>query len=520
MSRAIVIGGGHNGLAAAYYLARGGVDTIVLEGRDEVGGGAVTGLLHPEFRCPTLSHNVLIHERIVREMDLRRHGVEFLTPGATVFASSPSGPVVLYDDPARTVERLGHISRRDADAIAAFRQAVRRVASVLATTLETAPPGIDGPGAGDVWNLLKTARAFRALEARDGHRLLRWLPMPVADLVTEWFENDTLKAAIAAPGLSGTMLGPRSAGSTLMMMLNEAHQLLAGGIRRVRGGPGALSRAMASAAKSAGAEIRTGARVERFVIAAGRVTGVIVGGQELRASRILSTLAPTTTLLEMAGAEHIGPGLAATLGNYRAHGTVAKANLALAGLPAFEGAGPDHTVLSGRIHVGPTLDYMERAFDHAKYGEASGDPWLELTIPSILDAGLAPAGAHVMSIYVHYAPRRLRAGTWSGQSDALLASTLRVLERHAPGISGLVVASQLITPEDLEQEYGFPGGHIFHGELAPDQLFMMRPILGYGRYETPVRGLFFAGAGTHPGGFMTGASGRLAAREALRQRLG
>jgi phytoene dehydrogenase-like protein len=518
MSNAIVIGGGHNGLAAAFYLAKAGHKPIVLERREDIGGGALTGTLHPGFYCPTLSHNVLLHECIVREMDLRRHGAEFLTPAAHLFAPSTRGAIVLWDDVGQSVDGLRRTHTADADAYAVFRAAVRSIASVLATTLESQPPAIDGPGAGDLWNLLKTGRAFRALGARDGHRLLRWLPMPVADMVAEWFETEALRAAIAGPGLSGTMLGPRSAGSTLVLMLLEAHQLLAGGARRVRGGPGALVRAMATAAKAAGAEIRPATPVDRIVVRNGRVAGVVAGGQELPAAIVVSAVDPKTTLLRLVAPGDLDPGVVRKIGNYRAQGTVAKVNLALSGLPAFTGAARDEAVLSGRIHVGPSLDYMERAFDHAKYGQVSADPWLEVTLPSILDPGLAPAGAHVASVYVHYAPHRLRTGPWSTWRNAVLASTLRVLERHAPGISSLVVASQLITPEDLDRDYGLWGGHIFHGELAPDQLFTMRPLLGFGRYESPIRGLYLGGAGTHPGGFMTGAAGRLAAREAIRGR--
>jgi phytoene dehydrogenase-like protein len=515
MSDAIVIGAGHNGLAAAFYLARAGLKPFVLERRDEVGGGAVTNALHPGFQCPTLSHNVLLHERIVREMDLRRHGAEFLTPAARVFAPSVLGPVVLYDEVAQSVDSLLRVSEKDAAAYAGFHAGMTRFASVLATMLESPPPALDGLGVGDMWTLLKTGRAFRELGTRESHRLLRWLPMPVADLVTESFETDALRAALSAPGLSGTMLGPRSAGSSLVLMLNEAHQLLAGGARRVRGGPGALSRAMATAARTAGAVIHTGMKVERILVRDGRVAGVIAGGQEIPASTVLSTVDPKTTLLGLIDPQDLSPTVVRRIGNYRSHGTVAKVNLALSGLPAFSGAARDAAVLSGRIHIGPGLDYMERAFDHAKYGQISADPWLELTIPSILDPALAPAGAHVASVYVHYAPRRLRTGPWSTWRNAVLASTLRVLERHAPGITAMVVASQLITPEDLERDYGFGGGHVFHGELAVDQLFTMRPLLGYGRYESPVPGLFLAGAGTHPGGFLTGVSGRLAAREAI-----
>jgi phytoene dehydrogenase-like protein len=516
MSEVIVIGGGHNGLAAAFYLAKAGRKPIVLECRDEIGGGAVTTDLHPGFRCPALSHNVMLHERIVRDMELQRHGVEFLTPATQVFVPSGGDGLVIHDDVGRTVERLRHINDRDATAYAAFRAAVKNVASVIAMMLEAPPPRMDGPGTADLWNLLKTGRAFRALGPRDGHRLLRWLPMPVADLVGEWFETEALRAAIAAPGVSGTMLGPRSAGSTLVLMLVEAHQMLAGGIRRVRGGPGALTRAMAAAARGAGAVIRTGVAVERILVRNGRVAGVVAGGEEIPAPVVLSTLDPKTTMLNLIDGGELSPGVIGKLRNYRMQGTVAKVNLALSGLPPFEGAGGDASLLSGRIHIGPTLNYLERAFDSAKYGQLSPEPWLEVTIPSILDPGLAPAGGHVASIYVHYAPHRLRTGPWSTWRNAALASTLRVMDRHAPGTSSLVVASQLITPEDLDRDHGLAGGHIFHGELAPDQLFTMRPMLGYARYDSPIRGLFLGGGGTHPGGFMTGTSGRLAAREAGR----
>lgn len=516
MKRAVVIGAGHNGLIAACYLAKAGVPTTVLERRDEVGGGAITGTLHPGYLCPTLSHNVLIHERIVKELDLRRHGAEFLTPAARAFAPSPTRAVVLYDDAQQSVDSLGGIDAADAIAYRAFRSTVDRLAGVLGTLLDAPPPDVDALHGGDLWNLLKAARAFRGLDARDGHRLLRWLPMPAADLMADTFRTDALRAIVAAPGLSGTMLGPRSAGSTLVMMLLEAHQRLAGGARRVRGGPGALTRALATAAREAGATIRTGVAVDRIVTRGGRVTAVAAGAEQIEASIVVSTLDPQATLLGLLPAEDLGPATAQRVRNYRAKGTVAKVNLALSALPSFEGAGRDEAMLSGRIHIGPTLDYMERAFDNAKYGQVSADPWLEVTIPSILDPGLAPARAHVASVYVHYAPHRLRTGPWSSWRNAVLASTLRVLDRHAPGLSSLVVASQLITPEDLERDYGLTGGHIFHGELAPDQLFVMRPLLGHGRYLTPVAGLYLGGGGTHPGGFMTGTSGRLAAQAALK----
>jgi phytoene dehydrogenase-like protein len=295
--------------------------------------------------------------------------------------------------------------------------------------------------------------------------------------------------------------------------MREAHRLLAGGrALRARGGPGAVTQALAAAARGAGAEIRTGATVERIVVRDGRVAGVVVNGQELDATRVVSSADPRTTFLTLMDPADLTPDFVGKVRNYRASGTVAKVNLALSSLPSF---GVEPATLGGRIQIGPELDYLERAFDHAKYGELSESPWLDVAIPSILDPGLAPPGAHVASIYVHYAPYRLRAGEWDSARPQLLAATLAVLERHAPDIRGTVVGAQVITPAELASSYGMAGGHIFHGELALDQLLTMRPLLGYARYATPVRGLYLCGGGTHPGGFMTGTSGRLAAEAVL-----
>ena len=513
MKTAIVIGGGHNGLVAAFYLARAGVKPIVLEARDAVGGGAATSEIHPGFRCPTLTHEVLLQQRILHEMELGRHGLELLTSPTQVCSLSSDGPLVIDDDAARTQQALKRFSAKDAEAFPLFQTALQRAASVLASAFEYVPPSIVKPGAADLWNLLKTARAFRALGKRDAHRLLRWGPMPVADLMHEWFEHELLRATIAAPALIGTMLGPRSAGSSLMLLMREAHRQLAGGSPlRVRGGPGVAAHALATAAQAAGAEIRTSTPVDRIVVRNGAIRGVTAGGQTIEADVVLSSADPKTTFLRLIEPSELSPDFAGKIQNYRANGTVAKVNLALSSLPDF-GCAPE--ALAGRIQVGPSLDYLERAFDHAKYGEFSAQPWLELTIPSLLDDSLAPAGSHVASIYVNYAPRVLRSNDWTSARDTLLDAALAVLEDAVPGIRQQVIAAQVITPLDLEREYGFAGGHIFHGELALDQLFTMRPLLGSARYGTPIRGLYLCGAGTHPGGFMTGASGRLAARTLL-----
>jgi phytoene dehydrogenase-like protein len=340
--------------------------------------------------------------------------------------------------------------------------------------------------------------------------------MPIADFAREWFEDELLRAAIAGPGVSGTMLGPRSAGSTLVMLLRDAHRRLSGQRRlQFRGGPGRLTQAMAAAAIAAGAEIRTGEEVERIVVRDERVAGLVASGREIAASTIVSCVDPKTTFLELFDPVDLTPDFLSKMRHYRAQGTVAKINLALAALPRFRGV-TDSSMLTGHVHIGPDLDYLERAFDHAKYGEVSRSPWLDVTVPSILDTELAPAGGHVMSVYAHYAPYSLRGTDWPSMRQTLLTRVLTILEHHAPGFGSAIVSAQIITPAELHTDYGFWGGHIFHGELAPDQLYAMRPLLGAGRYKSPVRGAFLCGAGTHPGGFMSGINGRLAAQHVIR----
>ncbi len=518
MADAVIVGGGHNGLVTAFYLAKAGLKPIVIERRDTIGGGALTGELHPGFRCPTLTHSTgLLWKEVASEMDLRGLGVEFLGSDAQIFAPGPDGrALVLYNDVRRSAESIRTFSSKDADAYPAYRDAISRISSVIASVLTITPPSIDSPTAGDAWNLLRTGRRFRGLGKKNGYRLLRWGPMAVADLMHEWFETELLSASIAAAGVSGTMLGPWSAGSALVLLMREAHRRVAVGAQ-VRGGPGALANAMARAAESAGAQIRTGTTVSRITVRNDRATGVVLSsGEEIAARAVISAADPKTTFLGLVDPVDLTPDFLTKIRNYRAHGTVAKVNLALSGLPDFRGSlGSDS--LSGRIHIGPELDYLERAFDHAKYGEFSSEPWLDASIPSVLDPQLAPAGAHVMSIYAHFAPYALRGTTWDAARGPLRDAVIRTLARYAPGIEAQLIASQVITPAELERDYGFSGGHIFHGELALDQLLMMRPVLGHAQYRGPIGGLWMCGAGTHPGGFLTGGSGRNAAREIARE---
>jgi phytoene dehydrogenase-like protein len=519
----VVIGAGHNGLAAAFYLAKAGLEPIVFERADTIGGGAVTGELHPGFRCPTLNHHAGLSSDLIADMELARHGVEFLESTVEVFAPALAGPAaVVYRDDRRTAQALRAVHATDAARYATYRSSLAAVCRMLGSLLTAPAPGIDEPDVRDIWNLLQAGRQFRALGTNNAYGVLRWAPMPAADFAGEWFESDLLRATVAAPGLSGTMFGPRSAGSALVLLLREATRMLCDGSTRVRGGPGALTMGMAEAARVAGATIQTGVPVERIIVEGGRVAGVIVGGRHIPARAVVSATDPKTTFLELIDPGDLSPDFLLKIRAYRASGTVTKVNLALSTLPTFNGgtaSGSDSRnsaeLLAGRIHIGPDLDYLERAFDHAKYGEISEEPWLDVTIPSILDSTLADAG-HVMSIYAHYTPYRLRAGSWPAMKDAVLKGVLATLERFAPGIGGLVLSAEVITPVELETDYGFHGGHIFHGELSLDQLSVMRPQLGYSRYQGPIPGLFMCSAGTHPGGFMSGSSGKLAAHTVVK----
>ena len=389
--------------------------------------------------------------------------------------------------------------------------------------LSETPPSIDKPSTGDYWNLLKAGKALRGLGNKDMFRLLRWGPMAVADLVAEWFETEILRATVAARGIFGTFLGPWSAGSSAVLLLRAAadpHP--AGAALFARGGMGSVTQAMAAAAMQAGAEIRTGEEVSRINARNGAVTGVVLAsGEEIPASTIISNADPRRTFLRLVDPDHLDPGFLAQMQNYRCQGTVAKVNLALGGLPDFRalvatGGATGATNLVGRIHIGPEIDYLERAFDAAKYGDFSRQPILDVRIPSIADPSLASGGRHVMSITMQFAPYKLKNGDWKTQREALGDVVVNTLADYIPNLPGLILHRQVITPLDLEETYALTGGHIFHGELSLDQLFTMRPLLGWARYRTPLDGLYLCGSGTHPGAGLTGACGSNAAREILK----
>jgi len=520
-NRIVIIGGGHNGLVTAFYLARAGFKPLVLERRHQVGGAAITEEFYPGFRSSVLAHSAgPLRPEIVQDMHLMRHGLKLIETDVGSVILSPDGrALTLYDDYLgnKSAREINKFSPKDAASYLEFRQSLEKISKVIAEVLATTPPDIDQPSKGDLWSMMKAGRGIRKLGRKDMYRLLRWAPMAVADLVSEFFENDLLRAAIAAHGIFGTSLGPWSAGTSLVLLLRAAADPSLANTFAAVGGIGAITQAMAAAVQQAGAEIRTGAEVIEIQIKNGAAQGVVLStGEEILARAVVSNADPKRTFLKLTDPSLLAPSFTRRLQNYRMNGTVAKVNLALSALPEFTGLNGNTEALTGRIHIGPGIDYLERAFDESKYGNFSRAPYLEIAIPSLTDFSLVPEGKHVMSIYMQYAPYKLKTGTWEEQRVALGDTVVKTLAQYAPDLPDKILSHQIITPLDLEETYGMTGGHIFHGELALDQVFTMRPFLDWARYRTPIQNLYLCGSGTHPGIGLSGGSGANAAREILK----
>ena len=515
VGRVVVIGAGHNGLVAAFYLAKAGYAPIVLERRPMVGGVAVTEEIHPGFRCPAIAHgDVAVLPQVMNDLQLQMHGIETMRPAVRVVALGLDGRALsIYDDAQRTATELAAFSERDAARYPEFQSCFNRLGAAIRPLISVTPPDVDKLKVDDYLSLGKFGLKFRGLEKKDAYRLIRWGPMAVADLVAEWFENELLRATFAASGIFGSLAGPWSAGTSVGLLLKAAF----GDTLSIRGGPGALTQALAGAASAAGAKIRTNADVTHIRVKDGKAASVVLAsGEEILTDAVVSNADPRKTLLELVDATDLDPGFLLKVRSYRAIGCVAKVNLALTGLPEFSALKNGAAAIPDRIHIGPDIDYLERAFDAAKYGDFSAQPYMDIHIPSIADPSLAPAGSHVMSIHVQYAPYRLKTGDWNTRRDELGDTVIKALAAYAPRIGDLIRHRQVITPLDMERTYGLTGGHIFHGEHALDQLFAFRPLLGWAQYRTPIKGLYLCGSGTHPGGGITGAPGANASREIIK----
>lgn len=516
---AIVIGGGHNGLVTAAYLAKAGRRVIVLERREKVGGILDTVEIALGVRAPGVAHTVgRLRRSVIQDLGLARHGLVLIDPPVRVFAPQPDGPpLTLWADPSRTAEEQKLRSAHDAEAYAGFDRRVRALASFLAYLHASTPPDLKSPSFADAMSGVRLGNAFRRLGGKAAREATRALPMAVADYVAETFETDAVRGAIASRAVQYTAMGPWSAGTTSVLLGDSAGNDggAAGQSTFARGGPGALAEALASAGKSFGVEVQTGAEVVKVLTEDHRAVGVaLADGSELHARVVVSSADPKRTITTLVDPVVAGPELMWRAGNIRTPGAVSKVNLALSGLPAFPGAEGEER-LKGRIVVAPGIDYLEKAFDASKYGRVSEEPYLEATIPTLVDPTLAPEGTHVMSIVAQWTPYGLREGDWEAERERVGDLVVKTMEQYAPGLGDLVTARQVLTPVDLEREYGLSGGHPLHAEPGLDQFFAWRPLLGHARYRFGIDGLYLCGSGAHPGGSVTGAPGANAAREIL-----
>jgi phytoene dehydrogenase-like protein len=512
---AIVIGGGHNGLVTAAYLARAGRRTLVLEERPLVGGAAVTEEVFPGFKFTVFSYVVsLLRPEIIRDLELPKHGLQILPLESTVTPLDNGDYLAGWADPDETREELRRHSRKDADAMAIFGQLMHHMAMAVKPILGMIPPDPTSLSPKDLLGLLKLGKHFHSLGPEQFHALHKLMTMSSADYLDEWFEFDPLKATKSASGIIGTFLGPRSPGSAYVLLHHYMGEI-DGAFRAwgfQKGGTGAISESIARAAVASGATIRTDASVAQVLVKNGRAVGVALStGEEIPAAIVVSGLDPRLTFTRLIEPKLLPEDLVDGIRRYKFRGSSGKVNLALSGLPnltCLPGHGPH---LRGAISISPSVDYLERAYDDAKYGEFSRHPYMDVVIPSMIDPGMAPPGKHVMSIFVQYAPYALNGGWTDAKREAFGDAVVATLARYAPNLPSLILHRQVLTPDDMQRITGLSEGNIFQGELALQQLFFLRPVPQWAKYKTPIEGYWQCGAGTHPGGGIMGASGRLAA---------
>ena len=518
----VVIGGGHNGLTAAAYLARAGRSVLVVERRHVLGGAAVTEEVFPGFRFSVCSYVVsLLRPEIIRELDLPRHGLEILPLDGT-FTPMPSGDYLWrVNDHSKTRREIARHSKLDAEAYDEYGRAMVEMGRFVKPILSMLPPDPTSLDPRGLKQLLFLLRRFQRLPRQDQYNQIQLMTMSAVDFLDQWFETDVLKATMSASGIIGTFLGVRSPG-TAYVLLHHYMGEIDGAFRSwgfARGGTGAISLAIAGAARQAGVEIRSETEVEKILVREGRAAGVVLkNGDEITAGLVVSSLDPRLTFRRLLEPDALPGEFLVDVDRYKFRGSSAKVNLALDALPDFRclpGPGPH---LRGAISISPSVDYMERAYDDAKYGRFSRRPYMDVVIPSLTDPSVAPPGKHVMSCFVQYAPYHLANGTWDEQRDAFGDTVINTLAEYAPNIRNIIRHRQVVTPLDLEREWGLSEGNIFQGELTLEQLFFLRPAPGWAQYRTPVGNLYMCGSATHPGGGIMGAPGRNAAMKILADR--
>jgi phytoene dehydrogenase-like protein len=518
---AIVIGGGHNGLVTAAYLARAGRKVLVLERRHLLGGAAVTEEVFPGFHFSVASYVVsLLRPEIIRDLDLPRHGLEILPLDGT-FTPMPNGDHLWrVNDHAKTQREIRRHSKLDAEAYDEYGKAMVEMARFVKPILNMTPPD---PMTLDPRELMKLGflgKRFHRLADMDRYNQVQLMTMSAVDFLDQWFETDVLKATMSASGIIGTFLGVRSPG-TAYVLLHHYMGEIDGAFRSwgfARGGTGAISNAIAAAAREAGVEIRTEAPVAKIRTQRGQATGVVLAnGDELSAELVISSVDPHLTFLKFMDENELPGDFVEEIKRYKFRGSSGKVNLALDALPDFTCMPGPGAHLRGAISISPSVDYMERAYDQAKYGEFSRRPYIDMVIPTLTDPSVAPPGKHIMSCFVQYAPYKLKSGTWDEQREAFGNTVIDTIAEFAPNIRDIILHKQVLTPLDIERDFGLTEGNIFQGELTLEQLFFLRPAPGWSQYTTPIRNLWMCGSATHPGGGIMGAPGRNAALRILGQ---
>jgi phytoene dehydrogenase-like protein len=523
---AVIVGAGHNGLVTAAYLSRAGLKVLVLERREVLGGACVTEEIFPGYKFSTAAYLCsLMQEQIIRELDLPRYGYQVYAKDPAFFTPFPDGRhLTMWQDRAKTCEEIAKFSKKDAETYPKYEDFVERLSEFAEGMLLRTPPNITRTNWADLAALGKLG--WEASKMPDEERIgqVRIFTQSVAEFLEPWFESEELKVTLATDGVIGTNGGPRSPGTAYVLLHHvmgkvDGHRGLWG---FVRGGMGAISQSIASAARAAGAEIRANAPVAKILLnegaAGARAIGVVLdSGEEIYARTVISCADPKRTFLGLVGAQSLPPEFARAVQEIAMKGCSMKINLALDGLPNFtaipgSNLQPHHKTT---MHICPSIDYVEHAWDDAKYGKPSEFPLIEMTIPTTYDDSIAPPGKHIMGIFLQYAPYDLRNANWKTLKDVYADRVMNLIEDYAPGFKSLVSARQVLSPLDLEEIYGLTGGNIFHGEMSVGQLFFMRPVPGWAKYRTPVRSLYMCGSGTHPGGGVMGAPGYNAAREIL-----
>jgi len=515
----VIIGGGHNGLVNAAYLARAGKKVVVCERRPVLGGAAVTEEVFPGFKFSVASYVVsLLRPEIIRELDLPRHGMEILPLDGT-FTPMPNGDYLWrVNDHAKTRLEIARHSKLDAEAYDEYGKAMVEMGRFVKPILAMTAPDPTSLALKGLRDLLSLARRFQKLPAEDKHNQVQLMTMSAADFLDQWFETDVLKATMSASGIIGTFLGVRSPG-TAYVLLHHYMGEIDGAFRSwglVRGGTGAISNAIASAAREAGAEIRTEAPAAKIIVEHGEAKGIVLeNAEEIRAKVVSSSVDPRLTFMKLTGAEHLPPDFVEDIARYKFRGSSGKVNLALDALPEFKCLPGPGAHLRGAISISPTVEYMERAYDDAKYGRYSRRPYVDIVIPSLTDPSVAPPGKHVMSCFVQYAPYHLKEGTWDQKREEFGDTVINTIAEYAPNLRDIILHRQVLTPLDIERRFGLSEGNIFQGELSLEQLFFLRPAPGWAQYRTPIRYLYMCGSATHPGGGIMGAPGLNAAKTIL-----